>query len=188
MAASTAVQVPTWQLDPAHSSVEFSVKHMMMTTVRGRFKTVQATLTGDRDHPDAAAIEVVIDVASIDTGVADRDAHLKSKDFLDVANFPELTFKSTRVERLGEDKLRVTGDLTIRGVTREVPLDVEYAGRTRDPWGNERAGYSAKTSIDRKDFGLTWNQLLEAGGLVVGDRVAIEIEVEAVKQAATKAA
>ncbi len=113
---------------------------------------------------------------------------LKSPDFLDAASYPELTFRSKGVEKRGGDRFRVLGDLTIHGVTREVELDVEYAGRTKDPWGNERAGFTAKTSIDRKAFGLTWNQLLEAGGLVVGDRVDIEIEVEAVKQIAAKAA
>jgi polyisoprenoid-binding protein YceI len=124
----------------------------------------------------------VIDASSIDTGLADRDTHLKSADFLDVAGHPEITFKSTRVEKLGGERLRVAGDLTIRGTTREVVLDVEYAGQTKDPWGNVRAGFAAKTVIERKDFGLSWNQVLEAGGVLVGDSVTIEIEVEAVQQ------
>jgi polyisoprenoid-binding protein YceI len=131
---------------------------------------------------------VVIDAASIETGVGDRDTHLKSPDFFDVAQFPELTFKSKGAEKQTDEALRVTGDLTIRGVTREVVLDVEYSGKTKDPWGNERVGFSAKTAIDRKDFGLTWNQLLEAGGVMVGDRIAIEIEIEAVKQTAVNVA
>jgi polyisoprenoid-binding protein YceI len=131
---------------------------------------------------------VIIDTSSIETGVADRDKHLKSPDFFDVAGFPEMTFKSKGVAKQSDEALRVTGDLTIRGVTREVVLDVEYAGRTKDPWGHERAGFTATTTIDRKDFGLTWNQALEAGGVVVGDRVSIEIDVEAVKQSAVKVA
>jgi len=133
-----------------------------------------------------AKVEVVIDASSIDTGVADRDAHLKNPDFLDVENFPELTFQSVRVEKQGEENFRLIGNLTIHGVTREVVLDAESAGQTKDPWGNVRAGYAAKTSINRKDFGLTWNQVLEAGGVMVGDRITIEIEVEAVKQEAAK--
>jgi polyisoprenoid-binding protein YceI len=131
---------------------------------------------------------VNIDASSIDTGVAERDTHLKSADFFDVASFPEITFASKVVERQSEEALRVTGDLTIRGVTREVVLEVEYAGRTKDPWGNERAGFTAKTAVDRKDFGLVWNQVLEAGGVMVGDRISIEIEIEAVKQTVVKAA
>jgi polyisoprenoid-binding protein YceI len=129
-----------------------------------------------------------VDASSIDTGVADRDAHLKSPDFFDVTSFPEITFRSKGVEKQSDEAFRVTGDLSIRGVTREIVLDVEYAGRTQDPWGNERAGFTAKTALDRKDFGLTWNQVLEAGGVMVGDRVTIEIEVEAVRQSAVKAA
>jgi len=123
-----------------------------------------------------------------DTGVAERDTHLRSADFFDVAHYPELIFQSKGVEKVGDEALQVTGDLTIRGVTREVVLDVEYAGKTKDPWGNERAGFTAKAAVDRKDFGLTWNQVLEAGGVMVGDRIAIELEVEAVKQTAAKAA
>ena len=129
-----------------------------------------------------ASVNAVIDASSIETGLADRDTHLKSADFLDVAGHPEITFKSTRVEKLGDERLRVVGDLTIRGTTREVVLDVEYAGQAGDPWGNVRAGFTAKTVIERKDFGLSWNQVLEAGGVLVGDSVSIEIEVEAVKQ------
>ena len=190
MASPTAVRpgVATWQLDPAHSSVEFSVKHMMMTTVRGRFKELTATLTGDRDHPEDAGLEVSIVAASIDTGVADRDAHLKSADFFDVANHPEITFRSRRIERKAGDRFALVGDLTIRGTSREVTLDVESSGQTKDPWGNQRAAFSAKTSVDRKAFGLTWNQALETGGVMVGDKVEIEIEVEAVRQDATAAA
>jgi polyisoprenoid-binding protein YceI len=128
-------------------------------------------------------VEVRIQADSIDTQVADRDAHLRSPDFLDVARYPELTFRSARVEQAG-DRLRVVGSLTLHGVTREVALDVEFAGRGKDPWGNERAGFSARTSIDRRDFGLTWNAALETGGVLVGEKVEIAIELEAVKRVA----
>jgi polyisoprenoid-binding protein YceI len=177
-----------WEIDGSHSGVHFSVRHMVVAKVRGHFSRFSGSIStkdGDLGH---ASVEVAIDASSIETGVAERDQHLRSADFLDVANFPELTFRSTAVEKRSEEELRVTGDLTIRGVTRAVVLDVEYAGRTKDPWGNERAGFTAKTSIDRKEFGLVWNQVLEAGGVMVGDRVTIELEVEAVRQSAEKAA
>lgn len=180
--------IERWQIDSAHSGVHFSVRHMVVAKVRGQFTRWSGTIQVENGDPALASVDAVIDASSIDTGLADRDAHLKSADFLDVAGYPELTFKSRRVEKLGAERLRVVGDLTIRGVTREVALDAEYAGTTKDPWGNERAGLTAKASIDRKEFGLTWNQVLEAGGLLVGERVEIEIEVEAVRQADTKAA
>jgi polyisoprenoid-binding protein YceI len=176
----------TWQIDSAHSGIHFAVRHLVIAKVRGQFSRWTGALTVPDGDFSRASVDVTIDATSIDTGVADRDAHLKSADFFDVASHPEITFKSTRVEKLGDERLRVLGDLTIHGATREVVLDVEYAGQTKDPWGNVRAGFTAKTSIDRKDFGLTWNQLLEAGGVMVGDR--INIEIEAVKQTASKAA
>lgn len=177
-----------WEIDSGHSGIHFSVRHMVVAKVRGQFaRWSGSVLTTDGD-PASASVEAVIDASSIETGVADRDAHLKSADFLDAARYQELSFKSKRVEALGGGRLLVVGGLTIRGVEREVALDVEYAGRTRDPWGNERAGLTARTSIDRRDFGLTWNQVLEAGGVVVGDRVDVEIEVEAVKQTEAKVA
>ena len=176
-----------WEIDSGHSSIHFSVRHLVIAKVRGQFARWSATIHVEDGDLARAAVEAIINASSIDTGVVDRDAHLKSPDFLDVAKYSELTFKSKRVEKLGEDKLLIVGELCIRGVTREVPLHVEYAGRTKDPWGNERAGFTAKTSLDRKDFGLTWNQLLEAGGALVGDRVEVEIEVEAVKQTAVEA-
>lgn len=178
----------TWEIDSSHSGIHFSVRHMVVAKVRGQFARWTGSFAAEDGDLGRASVNAVIDASSIDTGVTDRDTHLRSPDFLDVANHPDITFKSTRVDKQGDDALRVTGDLTIRGVTREVVLEVEYAGRTQDPWGNERAGFTAKTAIDRKDFGLTWNQLLEVGGVMVGDRVAIEIEVEAVKQTAVKAA
>jgi polyisoprenoid-binding protein YceI len=172
-----------WEIDSGHSGIHFSVRHMVLAKVRGKFTRWSGAMVAEDGDEARAAVHVVIDASSIDTGVADRDAHLKSPDFLDVVRFPEITFKGERSERLAEDRLRVSGVLTIRGVARPVVLDVEYAGRTKDPWGHERAGFTAKTSIDRKDFGLTWNQVLEAGGVMVGDRVDVEIDVEAVKQA-----
>lgn len=177
-----------WEIDSAHSWIHFSVRHMVIAKVRGQFGRWSGRFVTSDGDPASASVRAVIEAASIDTGVVDRDVHLKSRDFLDVATYPELTFESTRVEAAEGQRLRVVGDLAIRGVAREVALDVEYAGTARDPWGNERAGLTAKTSIDRRDFGLTWNQVLEAGGLLVGDRVDIEIEVEAVKQVESKAA
>jgi len=147
MRASTAVQIPTWWLDPAHSSVEFSVKHMMMTTVRGRFRNVQATLLGDRDHPEAARVEATIDAASVDTGVADRDAHLRGPDFFDAERFPRILFRSTRIEgtppKQEGDHFRLVGELEIRDSEMEVVLDCEYQGRGSDPWGKTRAGLNS---------------------------------------------
>jgi polyisoprenoid-binding protein YceI len=177
-----------WEIDSAHSGIHFSVRHMVISKVRGQFARWSATVLAEDGKFDGASVEALIDVSSIETGVADRDTHLKSPDFFDAAKYPELTFKGKRTESAVGERFKVVGDLTIKGVTREVTLDVEFAGRTKDPWGNERAGFAAKTSIERKEFGLTWNQLLETGGMVVSDRVEIEIEVEAVKQTSTKAA
>jgi polyisoprenoid-binding protein YceI len=187
MATSTAVktEIPTWQLDPNHSSVEFSVKHMMMTTVRGRFKNVQATLRGDRDHPEDAGVEATIETASVDTGVADRDGHLRSADFFDVERFPHITFRSTGIEnppKKEDDRFRVMGELMIRDSAMEVVLDCEYHGRGTDPWGKTRAGFDFRTEIDRREWGLKWNQALETGGVLVANRVRVEGEVQFVRQ------
>jgi polyisoprenoid-binding protein YceI len=177
-----------WEIDGSHSSIHFSVRHLVIAKVRGQF----TRWNGAVDVPDGdfsrASANIVIDAASIDTGVPDRDAHLKSPDFFDVARFPELTFVSRSIEPAGDDRFRLTGELTIKGETRLVTLDVEDAGRAKDPYGNTRAAFSAKTSVDRKDFGLTWNQALETGGVMVGDRITIEIEIEAVRQVAAQAA
>ena len=183
--SATSTGTSTWRLDPAHSSVEFSVKHMMMTTVRGRFKDVKATLTGDRDHPQAAGVEATIDAASIDTGVAVRDGHLRGPDFFDAENHPQITFRSTRVEnppRQEGDRFRVVGDLVIRDSSMEVVLDCEYQGRGTDPWGKTRAGFSFRTEIDRREWGLKWNQAIETGGVLVANKVRIEGEVQFVRQ------
>lgn len=173
----------TWNIDPTHSGVNFSVRHMVISKVRGKFAKYRGELSLDDDDLTKSSIDIAIDAASLDTGVEDRDAHLRSADFFDVEKYPELRYRSTRIDKVDDENFRVTGDLTIRDETREVVLDVEFGGRGKDPWGNERAGFSAKGRIDRKDFGLKWNQALEAGGVLVGDRVDIDIEVEAVKAA-----
>jgi polyisoprenoid-binding protein YceI len=170
----------SYSVDPAHTSVEFIVRHLMISKVRGRFVGVTGSveLEGGSDVP--VAIQATIDATSIDTREPQRDAHLKSADFLEVEKFPTLQFVSTRIE--GEaSNFTIHGDLTIHGVTREVALKAEFEGRQTDPWGGHRVGYSASTSINRKDFGLTWNAALETGGVVVGDEVRIELNVEAVK-------
>ncbi len=174
----------TWTLDPAHTLVEFAAKHLMITTVKGRFTDVSGTIRMDEADPVASSVEAVIKAASIDTRTDQRDAHLKSADFLEVERFPEITFKSTKVERAGDAHYRVTGDLTIHGVTKPVVLDVSDEGRTKDPWGGERAGFSASTRIDRRDFGLTWNQAVESGGVLVSNEIRITLEVEATRTAA----
>ena len=185
MAGGTAVQTGTvWQLDPTHSSVEFSVKHMMMTTVRWRFKNVTATLTADEDHPEGCCVEVVIDAASIDTGVADRDAHLRGPDFFDAEQYPKITFKSEHAEgnfKKEGDTFRVPGQLTIRDTTMPLTLECTYEGRGKDPWGKERAGFTARGEIDRREWGLRWNQAIETGGVLVANRVLIEVEVQFVR-------
>jgi polyisoprenoid-binding protein YceI len=177
-----------WNLDTAHSGINFSVRHMVFAKVRGRFGARSGKVNLDPQDLTRSSVEVEIDSASIDTGVADRDNHLRSPDFLDVERFPKLRFKSTKVEKAGSERYRIHGDLTIRDVTREVVLDAEYGGQGKDPWGNQRVAFTATTSLDRGDFGLKWNQVLEAGGVLVGERIDIEIEVQAVEAAASRAA
>lgn len=177
--------VQAWVLDPAHSLVEFSTKHMMITTVKGRFAELEGRIETDASSPERSRVEVTMAAASIDTRVEQRDAHLRSADFLDVESHPTIEFRSTRIEGAAAkpgDRFRVVGDLTIRGVTREVALDTTFEGTGGDPWGGERASFSAETRIDRRDFGLTWNQALEAGGVLVANEIRIQIEVQAVKQ------
>ena len=177
----------TWQLDAAHSSVEFAVKHMMMTTVRGRFKSVRATLTGDEAHPEGCCVTAEMDVASIDTGSPDRDAHLRGADFFDADRYPTITFRSTRIDgerpRDSGDRFRLVGELTMRDTKMEVVLDCEFEGRGTDPWGSERVGFSGHTDIDRRDWGLRWNQAIETGGVLVANKVRIDLEVQFVMQA-----
>ncbi len=176
----------TWQIDPAHTAVEFAVKHMMFTTVRGRFKDVKGTIEVDEQNPDRSTVNVEIAAASIDTGVADRDAHLRSADFLDVEKFPTITFRSKRVEgamKKEGDRFKIAGDLVIHGKSMEVTLDTVYLGSGKDPWGNIKSGAEATAKIDRREWGLTWNQALETGGVLVANDIRIEIQLQAVKAA-----
>lgn len=169
-----------WKLDPAHTTVEFSAKHMMITTVKGRITDFEGTLYTDEKDPKNSSVEVTLKAASIDTRTDQRDQHLRSADFLNAEKFPMIRFKSTRIK--GDKKhFKLSGDLTIRDVTKEVTLDVGFEGRNKDPWGGERVGFSASGKIDRRDFGLTWNQALEAGGVLVGNDIKLDIEVQAVK-------
>lgn len=183
-AGTTPASATTWDIDPAHSSAAFSVRHMMVTNVRGEFSGVQGSIVLDPSNIEASSVKVTIDASTIDTRLPDRDEHLRSADFLDVANHPVMTFSSRRVQRVRDGVLHLTGDLTLRGVTREVTLDV--SGPTSpitDPWGNVKRGASATTTIRRSDFGLMWNKVLEAGGLMVSDDVAITIDLELVMKA-----
>lgn len=172
----------TWNIDPVHTTAEFKVRHMMITNVKGQFTGITGVLTLDEQDLTKSHVDTSIDAASINTREADRDTHLKSADFLDVEKFPTLTFSSSRITRTGDDELEVEGDLTIHGVTRKVVFEVE--GPTppgKDPWGNTRIGWTATTKINRKDFGLNWNAVLETGGILVGDDVTLTLDVEAVK-------
>lgn len=178
---STVESTRGYAIDAAHTTVEFVVRHMMISKVRGRFTAVTGTIQVPEGGSAPLFVEVTIDAASIATGEPQRDGHLASADFLDAEKYPQITFRSTRVEGDGES-FRVHGDLTIHGTTRPVVLDTTFEGRGTDPWGNGRIGYEARTVISRKEFGLTWNQALETGGVLVGDEVKIEISVEAIAQ------
>ena len=172
-----------WQIDPAHSSAQFSVRHMAISTVRGAFSKVTGSVVFDDKDVSKSTVDVTIDANSVDTRVPDRDNDLRSEKFFDVAHYPSITFKSRKVEQVAPGKLKVTGDLTIRGTTKEVVLDVE--GPTppmKDPWGNTRNAATATTKINRQDFGVKWNATLDNGGVVVGDDVSIIIDVELVKK------
>lgn len=176
----------TWNIDPPHAHAGFAVKHLVINTVRGEFGKTTGTLVLDDQDVTRSSVEAAIDVGTIDTRVADRDTHLKSPDFFDAAKFPTMTFKSTKVEKAGDGKLKVTGNLTLRGVTKPVTLDVTGpTAEIKDPWGNFRRGVSATAKINRKDFGLNWSKMIEAGP-VVGDDVAIELDLELVKAGAPK--
>ena len=180
--ATPQTATTTWNLDPVHSVAEFKVKHMMISNVKGQFTTVKGILSLDESDLTNTQVEASIEAASINTRDAQRDAHLKSADFFDVERFPTLSFKSTRISRAGDGELAVAGDLTIHGATRNVVFAVE--GPTppaKDPWGNTRLGLAATTKINRKDFGLTWNAALETGGILVGDEVAITLDLQFVK-------
>jgi Uncharacterized conserved protein len=182
MTTATRTATSTWKIDKTHSNIDVKVKHLMISTVRGHFREFDATIELDEANPENSHVTATIDVASIDTNVPDRDAHLRSDDFFNAEKFPKITFESTKLERHGETEFRLAGNLTIRDVTREVVLDGEFEGRLVDPWGNDRAAFSAKTEISRKEFNVRWNQALEAGGVAVSDKVKISIYVEAVRQ------
>ena len=171
-----------WVADPAHTSVEFTARHMMLSKVRGEFQDFTVNLDLDEEHPEAAAVEAHIKTASINTRDAQRDGHLRSPDFFKSDEFPEMVFKSTRVELTGKDTAKLHGDLTIRDVTKPVVLDVTYLGSSKSPWGTTNAGFEASTKINREDWGLTWNAALETGGWLVGKDITIHIEAEFTKQ------
>jgi polyisoprenoid-binding protein YceI len=185
MTTATATEVTattTWNIDPVHSHAEFKVRHMMISNVKGEFKDVTGTLKLNSEDLTKSGVEVSIDAATVNTGDAQRDAHLKSADFFDVEKFPALTFKSNRVSRNKDGVLTVAGELTIHGVTRNVVFEVEGpSAPMKDPWGNTRIGLSATTRINRKDFGLTWNAALETGGILVGDDVTITLDIQFIK-------
>jgi len=183
------MSVPTvWNIDPVHTNVEFAVRHLMISTVKGRFGDVKGAVELDLANPAAARLDVTIGVESVDTRNADRDAHLRSADFFDAVNFPAMRYVSRNVKVLPDGTFRVLGDLTIRGTTREVPLVATLEGTGADSWGGQRAGFSASGKLNRGDFGLHWNKVLEAGGVTVGEEVKLIVEAELVQAAATAAA
>ncbi len=176
LALETAVS--TWQIDSTHTAVGFAVKHLMISSVKGHFSDVSGTLRGNISEPENFSLDIKIGTASVDTRQAQRDAHLRSPDFFDAETFPSIEFKGKRIDGDVANEFKLYGDLTIRGVTRELVLDVTNEGSVRDPWGGDRIGFSAKSKLDRRDFGLTYNQALEAGGWVVGDEIKLSVDVE----------
>jgi len=183
MTTQAQTTTSTWSIDKTHSIVEFAVKHLVVTTVKGQFRDFEGAIRVDEADPENSAVAASIDVASIDTNVADRDAHLRSDDFFNAEQFPKITFKSTRVELVSGERAKLHGELTVRDVTRPVVLDTDYDGQVDDPWGGRRAAFTATTQISRKDFNVRWNQVIETGGAVVGDNIKITLHVEAVRQA-----
>ena len=171
-----------WEIDPAHSEAQFAVKHMMFTTVRGHFNVLSGHLHIDEQHPESSWVDAQVDASSVDTRSDYRDGHLRSPDFFDVEKYPTINFKSNKVERVKDHEYNVLGDLTMHGVTKPVLFKAEYAGQAKNPYGKTIAGLSAKTKINRKDFGLNWNQALESGGVLVSEDVTIEIDLQAVQQ------
>jgi polyisoprenoid-binding protein YceI len=181
--ATQDVQVPEagiWEFDKAHTSITIKARHMMVTTVRGQFKDLSGTIHV-AERPEDSWVEATIQAASIDTGDPRRDDHMRSADFMDVATYPTITYRSTGVEVRGETRLRVTGDLTVHGITKPIQLDVAYQGRTKSPWGQDVIAFTAEGEMDREEFGMTWNQALETGGFLVGKKLKFEIEVEAIR-------
>jgi polyisoprenoid-binding protein YceI len=184
LAVPSPAAVTTWQIDPAHTAAGFSVKHMMISTVRGQFKGVTGTVNWDDQDISKSSVDVTIDANTVDTGEPKRDADLKSANFFDVAHYPTITFKSAKIEKISAAKMKVTGDLTIRGITKPVALDVEGpSGAIKDPYGNTRVALNATTTINRMDYGVKWNAKLDAG-VVVGDDVNINIDLEMIKKEA----
>jgi polyisoprenoid-binding protein YceI len=169
-----------WEIDPSHSTVTFSVKHMMFSTVRGHFNVLSGHLHIDEQHPENSWVDAQVDASSVDTRDERRDGHLKSPDFFDTEKYPIITFKSTKVEHIRGNEYKVYGDFTMHGVTKPVVFDAEYNGQGKNPWGMQVAGLAAKTKINRKEWGLNWNQALETGGVLVSDDITIEIDLEAV--------
>ncbi|HUP27981.1 MAG TPA: YceI family protein [Chloroflexia bacterium] len=178
---ATSAKATTWKIDAGHTTVEFVAKHMMITSVRGRFPDVEGTIAFDEENIANSSVEATIQVATVTSGSEQRDTHLRTGDFFLADEYPTMTFKSTRIEPKGNDEYKVTGDLTIRGVTREVTLDTTIEGRSVSPWGTEAIGFSATVTINRKDFGLNWNVALETGGVLVSEKIKIELNIEAVK-------
>lgn len=174
-----------WQIDASHTTLAFSARHAMVTKVRGQFTDFSGSITLDGTSPENSAARATIKTASLNTNNADRDAHVQSADFLDVEKFPELTFVATAIKDKGDGAFTLAGDLTVKDVTRQVDIDVTFVGISQDPWGGTRVGFEAHTEISRKDFGLTWNVALETGGVLVSDKVRIDLDVEAVKQEST---
>lgn len=172
----------SWTLDTAHSQINFSVKHMMISTVRGRFDTFSGTFDLNEENPHVSNVEVTIDLASVNTGDAGRDGHLKNTDFFETEKFPTATYRSTRVEKVAEEEYRIYGDLTLHGVTNEVPLTAILEGLTKDMQGNRRAGFTVRAVISRKDFDLNWNVALETGGVLVSDKVNLEINAQVIER------
>jgi len=182
MTTAVRARTTTWKIDPTHSIAEFAVKHLVVTTVKGRFRDLEGRIEINEAQPENSSVEAKIAVASVDTNVADRDAHLRSDDFFNAEKFPYIVFQSTRVERINDERFKLVGDLTIRDVTKEVVLEGEYDGQVDDPWGNHRAAFTATTQMSRKEFNVLYNQLLETGGAVVGDNVKITLHIEAIRQ------
>ncbi len=178
----------SWEIDATHSQATFSVKHMMISTVRGHFEVLSGKLHIDEDHPDNSWVEAEVDATSINTRDARRDDHLRSPDFFDAEKYPKITFKSTKVTPTGNNQYRVTGNLTMHGVTKEETFHADYSGQVKDLYGLQRAAFSVKGKINRKDFGLNWNVALETGGVLVGEDVNIEIDLAAVQKATVQEA
>ena len=180
---TTSVQTGTYNVDPSHTRIGFVARHAMVTKVRGAFKEFEGSGDFDADDPTASKLQLTIKADSIDTGNADRDAHLRGNDFFDMEQYPEITFTSTAVEKVDAEHYNVTGDLTIKGVTRPITIPFEVSGPVQDPWGNQRIGLEGKVEVNRKDWGVTWNVALEAGGILVSEKVTLEFDVAAVKAA-----